>query len=225
MLISDWLTVFLCSVCSMWSGTDLTDLNTKLTEHQPSLSWDSSWLWSPQSWWGMLDSDWLKIWNTHFWLVDRFLWMFFWSPSWRMLMGPGNLGLKILMSGNWFILLLIGWYNNSWLVVRDSVKDSILYTYYFCYSVIFFFSFLVIPSNYFYHGLDTGTGQYSDEDSDILASQERNLKSKIGQINSKNLSQILTSGSGLEEDDVEPSFTEKVCHSLKYTLLSIFIFR
>jgi len=68
--------------------------------------------------------------------------------------------------------------------VRDSVKDSILYTYYFCYSVIFFFSFLVIPSNYFYHGLDTG----------------------------------------LEEDDVEPSFTEKVCHSLKYTLLSIFIF-
>ena len=68
--------------------------------------------------------------------------------------------------------------------VREGVKDSILYTYYFCYSVIFLFSFLVIPSNYFYHGLDTG----------------------------------------LEEDDVEPSFGQKVCHSLKFTLLSIFIF-
>lgn len=68
--------------------------------------------------------------------------------------------------------------------VRDGVKDSILYTYYFCYSVIFLFSFLVIPSNYFYHGLDTG----------------------------------------LEEDDVEPSFGQKVCHSLKFTLLSILIF-
>jgi len=68
--------------------------------------------------------------------------------------------------------------------VREDLKSSILYAYYFCYSIIFTFSFLIIPSNYFYHGLDVG----------------------------------------ISEDDVEPSFGQKVCHSLKYTLLSVTIF-
>ena len=68
--------------------------------------------------------------------------------------------------------------------VRDSLKNSILYAYYACYSLIFLFSFLIIPSNYFYHGLDAG----------------------------------------LDEDDVEPSVSQKMCHSLKYTLLSVFLF-
>ena len=62
--------------------------------------------------------------------------------------------------------------------VRDSLKYSILYAYYACYSLIFLFSFLIIPSNYFYHGLDAG----------------------------------------LDEDDVEPSVSQKMCHSLKYAM-------
>jgi len=68
--------------------------------------------------------------------------------------------------------------------VRKSLEDSILYAYYICYSIIFLFSFLIIPSNYFYHGLDVG----------------------------------------LDEDDVEPSFGQKVCHSIKFTLLSVLVF-
>lgn len=36
--------------------------------------------------------------------------------------------------------------------VRDSLKDSILYAYYACYSVILTFAFLIIPANFFYHG-------------------------------------------------------------------------
>jgi len=68
--------------------------------------------------------------------------------------------------------------------VRDSLKDSILYAYYACYSLILFFSFFLIPANYFYHGLDPG----------------------------------------LEEDEVEPTVGQRLCHSLKYTLLTLFIF-
>ena len=68
--------------------------------------------------------------------------------------------------------------------VRESLKNSTLYAYYFCYSIIFVFSFLIIPSNFFYHGLDVGP----------------------------------------DEDDVEPSFRERICYSIKFTLLSIFIF-
>ena len=58
------------------------------------------------------------------------------------------------------------------------------YTYYTCYSIILFLSFLVIPSNYFYHGLD----------------------------------------SGLDEDDVEATIGQKICHSVKFTLISVFLF-
>ena len=58
------------------------------------------------------------------------------------------------------------------------------YTYYTVYSVILFLSFLVIPSNYFSHGLDTG----------------------------------------LDEDDVEPTLGQKICHSVKFTLISVFVF-
>ena len=68
--------------------------------------------------------------------------------------------------------------------VRESLKNSVMYGYYACYSLIFLFSFIIIPSNYFYHGLDVG----------------------------------------LDEDDVEPSLTQKLCHSFKYTLLSVFLF-
>lgn len=68
--------------------------------------------------------------------------------------------------------------------VRDSLKDSILYAYYACYSIILFFAFLLIPSNFFYHGLDPG----------------------------------------LEEDEVEPTVGQRLCHSLKYTLLTTFVF-
>ena len=68
--------------------------------------------------------------------------------------------------------------------VRESLKNSVLYAYYACYSLIFLFSFVIIPSNYFYHGLDVG----------------------------------------LAEDDVEPSLSQKICHSFKYTLLSVFLF-
>lgn len=68
--------------------------------------------------------------------------------------------------------------------VRESLKNSVLYAYYACYSLIFLFSFVIIPSNYFYHGLDMG----------------------------------------LAEDDVEPSLSQKICHSFKYTLLSVFLF-
>jgi len=64
--------------------------------------------------------------------------------------------------------------------VRDSLKDSILYAYYACYSIILFFAFLLIPSNFFYHGL--------------------------------------------EEDEVEPTVGQRLCHTLKYTLLTIFMF-
>ena len=68
--------------------------------------------------------------------------------------------------------------------VRESLKNSVMYAYYASYSLIFLFSFIIIPSNYFYHGLDVG----------------------------------------LEEDDVEPSLSQKICHSFKYTLLSAFLF-
>ena len=44
--------------------------------------------------------------------------------------------------------------------------------------------FLVIPSNYFYHGLDAG----------------------------------------LDEDDVEPTIGQKICHSVKFSLLSVLLF-
>jgi LMBR1 domain-containing protein 1 len=68
--------------------------------------------------------------------------------------------------------------------VRDSLKDSILYAYYACYAIILFFGFLVIPANFFYHGLDPGLG----------------------------------------EDEEEPSVGQRLCHSVKYTILSIFLF-
>jgi len=68
--------------------------------------------------------------------------------------------------------------------VRDSLKDSILYAYYACYAIILFFAFLIIPSNFFYHGLDPG----------------------------------------LEEDEVEPTVGQRLCHSAKYTVLTVFMF-
>jgi len=68
--------------------------------------------------------------------------------------------------------------------VRDSLKDSILYAYYTCYAIILFFAFLLIPSNFFYHGLDPG----------------------------------------LEEDEVEPTVGQRLCHSAKYTVLTVFMF-
>jgi len=68
--------------------------------------------------------------------------------------------------------------------IRESLKNSILYTYYTCYSLILLLSFLVIPSNYFYHGLDAG----------------------------------------LDEDDVEPTIGQKICHSVKFSLLSVLLF-
>ena len=68
--------------------------------------------------------------------------------------------------------------------VRDSLKDSILYAYYACYAIILFFAFLLIPSNFFYHGLDPG----------------------------------------LEEDEVEPTVGQRLCHSAKYTVLTVFMF-
>jgi len=74
------------------------------------------------------------------------------------------------------------WAENS--EVRDSLKDSILYTYYACYATILFFAFLLIPANFFYHGLDPG----------------------------------------LEEDEVEPTVGQRLCYSLKYSLLTIFLF-
>jgi hypothetical protein len=36
---------------------------------------------------------------------------------------------------------------------REALKNSILYAYYFFYAIIITFCFLIIPSNYFYHGL------------------------------------------------------------------------
>ena len=68
--------------------------------------------------------------------------------------------------------------------MRDSLKDSILYAYYACYAIILFFAFLLIPSNFFYHGLDPG----------------------------------------LEEDEVEPTVGQRLCYSLRYSLLSVFLF-
>lgn len=68
--------------------------------------------------------------------------------------------------------------------VRDSLKDSILYAYYACYAIILFFAFLLIPANFFYHGLDPG----------------------------------------LEEDEVEPTVGQRLCYSLKYSLLTVFLF-
>jgi len=68
--------------------------------------------------------------------------------------------------------------------VRDSLKDSITYGYYTCYSIILFFAFFLIPSNYFYHGLSPGS----------------------------------------EEDDEEVTVGQRLCHSFKYTTLTLFIF-
>ena len=59
-----------------------------------------------------------------------------------------------------------------------------MYGYYTCYSIILFFAFFLIPSNYFYHGLSLGS----------------------------------------EDEDVEPSVGQRLCHSLKYTLVTMVIF-
>ena len=37
--------------------------------------------------------------------------------------------------------------------VRESLKSSLLWAYYFAYGGILVFTFLLIPSNFFYHGL------------------------------------------------------------------------
>jgi hypothetical protein len=46
---------------------------------------------------------------------------------------------------------------------REALKNSILYGYYFFYSVIFTFCFLIIPANFFYHGLSTTIDEDGEE--------------------------------------------------------------
>jgi len=67
--------------------------------------------------------------------------------------------------------------------VRESLKSSLLWAYYAAYGGILIFTFLLIPSNFFYHGLP-----HQDEEGN------------------------------------EPSFGIKLCHALKFTLLSCFLF-
>jgi len=66
---------------------------------------------------------------------------------------------------------------------RETLTDTILYAYYTCYSIILVLTFLLIPSNFFYHGLSNQSG---------------------------------------DEDD-SPSVQARLCHSIKYTLLFIFL--
>jgi len=65
---------------------------------------------------------------------------------------------------------------------REALKNSILYGYYTCYSIILFMAFLIIPANFFYHGLSAN-----------------------------------------DEVD-EPRIGTKLCHSIKFTLLSLVCF-
>ena len=67
--------------------------------------------------------------------------------------------------------------------VRESLKSSLLWAYYAAYGGILIFTFLLIPSNFFYHGLP-----HQDEEGN------------------------------------EPSCGTKLCHALKFTLLSCFLF-
>jgi len=67
--------------------------------------------------------------------------------------------------------------------VRSQVKESIMWFYYVTYSSFLAFAFLIIPANFFYHGLP------------------------------------------LQDDEGEDtSCGKKLCHSIKFTLLSCFLF-
>lgn len=96
---------------------------------------------------------------------------------------------SLLVPVDVFLISYMKNYDGSWQpwaqseAVREALENSILWAYYTAYGGILVFAFLLIPANFFYHGLPHQG-----------------------------------------EDGEEPPCQTKLCHALKFTLLSCFVF-
>ena len=89
--------------------------------------------------------------------------------------------------------------------VRESLKSSLLWAYYFAYGGILVFTFLLIPSNFFYHGLPPQVKIHHRRPHQHHHCRRRHHDHQ-------------------DEEGNEPSSGKKLCHAFKFTLLSCFLF-